>query len=671
MFNVSDLNPEKLKLAFPHETIKIDGEPYLTRYYITGKNDRKLGEGRSIFLHQFHSDDQGRELHNHPYAGTSYILKGGYFEERMFGIGVPDSNGEFAAFTPVTRTWYEPGDINEIPLNAFHRTDLGETGEECWTLFITGDRVKNWGFINRDTKEFFAYMDKNEVREGNGPHARDEIDTSIATRRAELAARMSRGEFAVGDSVLARTYGYDGEFAVGTVLDMDDEEIEVGFSDGDRLWRKRSAVKATDQVFVADAEAVAAAQGKTSDDYGCPDRSWLTKLGAADTVPVAAIVFPIERNRPALVGGEVVLVKNVYDNEAYVAKRNGTTAFVQLSDLTGTDQPFVIDASVNTDSYGCPDRSWMKPYQTKTKTAPVAVKEPKFKVGDMVLLNAGINKHMAFLALKDEGFITCRVERVIPTVDGFDYILSTALADYHQTAQESDLSLLDAVEDIEGVESDDEVFKPEFAVGDKVTVNAEYEGGSFQGTVVEVDFEDEDLPYRITGSDNDEYGEWYHQREVSAPKETTINPPLAIEPDTFYKVKASSGYLAGEVVKTAGYVGKYSVHVGNVSGATAYIQLEDLEPTSESFKYTGDTYGCPDRSWLKTAGKVSDVAAPPPPATPSYQVGDKVRFTGASFWQASYKNRLGTVRSVSPGNLQVLLTNGRTVYGAPTQFSNV
>ncbi len=181
----------------PHEIIKIDGEPYLTRFYLSGEvNQRVMGEQPQFFLHRFHKSDQGRELHNHPYTGTSLILAGGYIEERMTQL-----DAEGTAFTDVesgTQTFL-PGDINVLTLDDFHRTDLLDKRLGCWTLFVTGPRLKSWGFLNRNTLDFFPYMSQREEREGSGPHSRekDAPNSDLSEREsidkeAELRRRVQR-----------------------------------------------------------------------------------------------------------------------------------------------------------------------------------------------------------------------------------------------------------------------------------------------------------------------------------------------------------------------------------------------------------------------------------------------------------------------------------------------
>ncbi len=182
----------------PHEIIRIDGAPYLTRFYLSGKaNQRVVGEKPQFFLHHFHKSDQGRELHNHPYTGTSLILAGGYIEERMSELATIGGK----AFTEVSATTYLPGDINTLGLADYHRTDLLNKELGCWTLFVTGPRLKEWGFLNRGTLDFFPYMSKKDERLGAGPHARvkDAPNSELTERQrvdkeAELRRRVQRHE---------------------------------------------------------------------------------------------------------------------------------------------------------------------------------------------------------------------------------------------------------------------------------------------------------------------------------------------------------------------------------------------------------------------------------------------------------------------------------------------
>ncbi len=501
MFNVSDLNPEKLKVAFPSETIKIDGVPYLTRYYITGKNDRKIGEGRSIFLHQFHTSDQGRELHNHPYEGTSYILKGGYWEERFY-------KNEDGTFSPVTRTFYAPGDTNVLPLNAFHRTDLNDEGEECWTLFITGDRVKSWGFINRETKQFFEYMDKNEARLGSGPHARDEIDGSIASRRAQLDVRMSRGEFAVGDSVDFTLWG---EPTSGVVLEVfENGNLFVGDKNGYKTVRRPADLKHSVVVFNV------AAGASESDNYGCPDKSWLKNYEQPVLVQQATTLGDIVEVHYTAeqLGGQVAKVGKLFETTALVGAEDGKSAVLDLALLTKSDKPFALISEDKVDQLGCPDRSWLATAQA------------------------------------------------VEAKDGEDWgstEYGTDEDDYSDDEDESDYD--DGDDDYDGSD-EDERFETARKLGDKVLTMGKV------GVIVAIDHKDTDLPFRVTFDDGDSYGEWRSNEEVLDAPADAVVPAAAFISGS--RVKLVSDFLGresyvgrtGTVLWANGY-GAYRVRLSN------------------------------------------------------------------------------------------------------------
>ena len=131
--------------------------PYLTRWYLN--NLPKMPDGSFPFddcgtpregvvnddesytwlLHRFGQDDDP-DVHCHPWTwGLSFILSGGYIEERY----------DAATNTYTTRVLKAPA-INFLRHGDFHRVTL-IGGQPCWTLFLTGKRVSSWGFIDRKT----------------------------------------------------------------------------------------------------------------------------------------------------------------------------------------------------------------------------------------------------------------------------------------------------------------------------------------------------------------------------------------------------------------------------------------------------------------------------------------------------------------------------------------
>lgn len=114
----------------------LDGSPYLWRVLLRG---RLTGENKrpplSLYLHQFHSSDGDRDLHNHPWDWSlSIILWGGYVEEKRQRDG-----------TIITRRLW-PFMINWLGPKDFHRIRELK-GRETWTLFIAGRKTRDWGFM--------------------------------------------------------------------------------------------------------------------------------------------------------------------------------------------------------------------------------------------------------------------------------------------------------------------------------------------------------------------------------------------------------------------------------------------------------------------------------------------------------------------------------------------
>ena len=135
----------------PSFTIAKDGLAYLTRYYVFLK-DRAFG---NIFIHHFHRSDMDMGanglglLHNHPFPGLSFIISGGYKEERRFRDIV---------YTRVIK----PFSFNWISASDYHRVDLLDEEKGAWSIFITGRRFETngnpaWGFWDRTTKEHIPF----------------------------------------------------------------------------------------------------------------------------------------------------------------------------------------------------------------------------------------------------------------------------------------------------------------------------------------------------------------------------------------------------------------------------------------------------------------------------------------------------------------------------------
>jgi hypothetical protein len=99
--------------------------PYLRRWWIIPRNNFA-----NAYLHQFlRSDDE--PLHDHMYINLSYLLEGAYVEHTIAQGGVHHAQR------------YSAGDFRfRLPWTA-HRIEIKEP---CWSLFLTGPRVREWGF---------------------------------------------------------------------------------------------------------------------------------------------------------------------------------------------------------------------------------------------------------------------------------------------------------------------------------------------------------------------------------------------------------------------------------------------------------------------------------------------------------------------------------------------
>lgn len=119
--------------------------PYLVRYYIFLKDRERFPF--NVFLHNFLRSDPD-DIHDHPWMWSTIILKGGYWEwVPTYCNGI--INGE-------TRIWRGPGTMRFNKAEAYHRIEI-EPGVDCWTLFMTGRRIREWGFLTHKAWNFATF----------------------------------------------------------------------------------------------------------------------------------------------------------------------------------------------------------------------------------------------------------------------------------------------------------------------------------------------------------------------------------------------------------------------------------------------------------------------------------------------------------------------------------
>ena len=112
---------------------------YLQRWYIIPRN-----RFFNIYLHRYTGSDDDRALHDHPWWSLSINGKGRLAEIRE-------------RFVENDYGWWQAGEETRdiIPFWPYLRAPLDMhrmllRTETAWTLFITGPRVRDWGFRQFD-----------------------------------------------------------------------------------------------------------------------------------------------------------------------------------------------------------------------------------------------------------------------------------------------------------------------------------------------------------------------------------------------------------------------------------------------------------------------------------------------------------------------------------------
>lgn len=121
----SDLRPPDVVIS-PGDAW--DNPDYLMRWYVIPRNPLF-----NIYLHRFGRSDEDRALHDHPWLFNCSVVLDGFLAEHTINAGGVNS-----------RRRLMPGSVRFRLGPSPHRLELQD---ECaWTLFITGPRVRNWGF---------------------------------------------------------------------------------------------------------------------------------------------------------------------------------------------------------------------------------------------------------------------------------------------------------------------------------------------------------------------------------------------------------------------------------------------------------------------------------------------------------------------------------------------
>lgn len=191
-----------------------DGSPYLTRILLTrlpilDQIRKRLGVG--VYVHHFHRSDGDQALHDHPWEfGASLVLNGAYVEERLDQVVTVNVDEHIEADARLARygstmTAADSYDYERVqPLtgsrkvitdtklvrfwNFLTKDDFHSVRElkgDVWTLFVTGERVQDWGFLVDGQKvPWREYLSGLDVAKG------DALDRIGAARNVARASRV-------------------------------------------------------------------------------------------------------------------------------------------------------------------------------------------------------------------------------------------------------------------------------------------------------------------------------------------------------------------------------------------------------------------------------------------------------------------------------------------------
>ncbi len=122
--------------------------PYMLRWWVIPRNTYPI----NIYLHHFLRRDEDRALHDHPWWSISFIFEGRYFEHTEEPGSLQRDGYIHRTMVPVTHE-RKAGQVAWRGALSRHRISLPTEPAPpcrevpCWTIFITGPKVREWGFI--------------------------------------------------------------------------------------------------------------------------------------------------------------------------------------------------------------------------------------------------------------------------------------------------------------------------------------------------------------------------------------------------------------------------------------------------------------------------------------------------------------------------------------------
>jgi hypothetical protein len=126
-----------------------DGKPYLERFYLF-KTSRL-----TVMIHKFWASDPD-EPHDHPWNWASLVLRGCYKEHSVDGTSIYRMPGSFI--------WRRAGEFHRVEVEDYWAKPTADgPGGFTTTLFCTGRRRREWGFLRGDKWLPASEYDRQEV----------------------------------------------------------------------------------------------------------------------------------------------------------------------------------------------------------------------------------------------------------------------------------------------------------------------------------------------------------------------------------------------------------------------------------------------------------------------------------------------------------------------------
>lgn len=145
----------------PHFIVGSPEAPYLRRWFLLPRNPFFR-----IYLHHFCRSDDDRALHDHPWWFVSLMIWGRYTEVYEYnGVRIAQRrSAPSMVFRPATHRH-----------RVFLNTGSDGRPRPCWTIIITGRKVREWGFWCPQGfvpwYQFVSRSNSGEVGPGcDGPH---------------------------------------------------------------------------------------------------------------------------------------------------------------------------------------------------------------------------------------------------------------------------------------------------------------------------------------------------------------------------------------------------------------------------------------------------------------------------------------------------------------------